>query len=92
MQELDSCRLNSKNIFRGATFLQSGTVTDQNIVQPYLETDYQEQGEVPFTLKIGIANPLLATLHKSHRVEASAFITACNPIILPCDELANVGR
>jgi len=77
---------------RGANFLHSGTVIDQNTVQAYLDTVYQVQGKVPVTLKIGTANPLLATLHKSHRVDSSAFITACNPFSQPCDELTNVDR
>ena len=47
---------------------------------------------MPVTLKIGIANALLATLHKSHRVGSSAFISACNPFSLSCDELGNVNR
>ena len=72
--------------------MRSGTVIDQNIVRAYRETDYQVQGKVPITLKIGISNPLLAILHKSHRVESSAFITACNPFSVPCVELTNVNR
>jgi hypothetical protein len=57
-----------------------------------LDTDYQVRAEVPFTLKIGLANELLAALHKSQRVASSAFITACNPLSLPLDELANAER
>lgn len=79
-------------LFIGATFLYSATVIDQRTVQAYLETDYQVQAEVPIALRIGVANALLATLHKSHRVDSSAFITACNPFSLPSDELANVER
>ena len=78
--------------FTGATLLRSGTVIDQRTVQAYLETDYQVQAEVPIALRIGVANALLATLHKSHRVDSSAFITACNPFSLPSDELANAER
>ena len=72
--------------------MHSGTVIDQNTVQAYLDTDYQVRAEVPFTLKIGLANELLAALHKSQRVASSAFITACNPLSLPLDELANAER
>ena len=65
---------------------------DCRTVQAYLETHYCVLGDTPLTLRVGTANPLLGELHKSRRVESSAFITACNPFSQACDETVNVQR
>lgn len=48
-------------------------------IRAYQETHYCVYGDTPTTLKVGEANPTLATLHAAQDVECSAFITACNP-------------
>ena len=45
-----------------------------------METDYRVHGEVPLLLRIGAKSAGLSALHDAHRVDASAFITACNPL------------
>ena len=71
-------------------FLDS--VIDRDTIQAFLETDYRVHSNAPLTLNIGVANSTLATLHKSHRVESSAFVTACNPFSQAFDESANADR
>jgi hypothetical protein len=68
------------------------SVIDQRSIQAYLETDYHVHSDAPVKLNIGVANPTLAALHKSHRVESSTFVTACNPFSQAFDELANAER
>ena len=68
------------------------SVIDQRSIQAYLETDYHVHGDAPVTLNIGVANPTLSALYKAHRIESSAFITACNPFSQPFDESANADR
>ncbi len=58
----------------------SGTVIDRATVQAYLETDYRVSAPTAITLRIGQASAALADLHRRHEVEASALITACNPL------------
>lgn len=70
----------------------SGSIIDSATIQAYLETDYHVRGDTPVTLKIGVANPTLAALHKAHGVECSAFITACNPFSQSLDPPANDER
>ena len=60
-------------------FLFSTSVISQSSIQAYLETNYHVDGSMPLTLKIGVANDGLATLHTSYGVESSAYLTACNP-------------
>ncbi len=60
-------------------FLFSKTDIDAATVQAYQETEYQVQSDVPFTLRIGAANDALLIIHTLHRVDCSAFVTACNP-------------
>ena len=70
----------------------SDSVIDPMLVQAFLETDYRVQTPTAMTLRVGVANPLLADLHKASSVESSAFITACNPFSQAFDEMANVER
>ncbi len=65
---------------------------DGDIVRAYLETDYRVEADAPLTLRIGVANPALSTLHHAHRVESSAFITACNPFSQAFDSAVNAQR
>ena len=70
----------------------SDSVIDRVLIQAFLETDYRVDAPAAMTLRVGVANPLLADLHKARRVESSAFITACNPFSQAFDEVANEER
>lgn len=70
----------------------SDSVIDRVLIQAFLETDYRVDAPAAMTLRVGVANPLLADLHKARRVESSAFITACNPFSQAFDEVANGER
>ena len=70
----------------------SDSIIDQRSIQAYLETDYQVLCEVPVTLNIGVANAGLAALHRSHSVESSAYVTACNPFSQALDDSVNDAR
>ena len=49
-------------------------------------------GDEPFTLRIGAENPVLAAVHKRHRVDCSAYVTAHNPYSQVLDDAANAQR
>lgn len=68
------------------------TVIAPDTLFAYLQTDYRVDGEVPFTLRIGQPCPALSTLHKTHKVQCSAFITACNPLSEPVSDAENAAR
>lgn len=68
------------------------SVVSQNSIQAYLETNYHVSGATPLTLNIGVANAPLAALHKSHSVESSAYLTACNPFSHALDDSVNDAR
>lgn len=70
----------------------SDSTIDPATHQAYLETHYLVFGDTPLTLQVGIANPGLTTLYKTHRVESCAFITACNPWSQSLDAAANAQR
>ena len=70
-------------------FLFSDSVIDSATIQAYLETEYRVKGDQAFTLKIGQASAELLTLHKRHRVDCSAYLTACNPGSQLVDEATN---
>lgn len=55
------------------------SVIAQSSIQAYPETNYHVHGATPLTLNIDVANAGLAALHKTHSVESSAYVTACNP-------------
>ena len=65
---------------------------DQATIRAYLETHYVVRAESPVILRIGEASPGLALIHRSHRVDCSAFLTACNPFSRPFDDAANAAR
>jgi hypothetical protein len=68
------------------------TIIDAGIVQAYRETEYTAHGDDPFTLRVGELCPALAAAHKRHRVDCSAYITACNPFSQTLDDAANAER
>jgi hypothetical protein len=68
------------------------TTIDPGTVQAYLETHYQVFVPTPLTLRIGAANAGLADLHRRQGVQASAFITACNPLGREVSKALNIER
>ena len=70
----------------------SDSIIDQRSIQGYLDTKYHVHGAMPLTLNIGVANAGLAALHKTHSVESSACVTACNPYSQALDDSANDAR
>ena len=70
----------------------SDSVIDRVLIQAFLETDYRVDAPTAMTLRVGVANPLLADLYKAWSIESSAFITACNPFSQAFDAAANVER
>ena len=68
------------------------SVIAQSSIQAYLETNYHVHGATPLTLNIGAANAGLAALHKTHSVESSAYVTACNPFSQALNDSANNAR
>jgi len=65
---------------------------DASTVQAYLETEYRVHGDKPFALKVSKVCPELAAAHKRHRVDCSAYITACNPFSQILGDEANAER
>jgi hypothetical protein len=53
------------------------SISDADTVQAYRETEYRVHGDKPLTVDKGCQE--LASAHKNHRIDCSAFITACNP-------------
>lgn len=70
----------------------SDSILEPELIQAFLETEYQVAGDSSLVLKIGISSPELVALHKAHRVESSAFITACNPFSQPVDDDTTAKR
>ena len=68
------------------------TSIDCGTVQAFRETEYMVHGDKPFTLKVGELCPELGAAHKRHRVDCSAYITACNPFSQILDREANAER
>lgn len=68
------------------------SVIDPATVEAYRQTHYCVQGPSPFVLQIGQFSADLVVTHRLHRVDCSAFITACNPYSQILDERANVQR
>lgn len=60
-------------------------------LQAYVETDYRVGGEAPFALNVGVASSALQALHRAHRTDSSAFVTACNPLGQALDVETNTG-
>jgi hypothetical protein len=59
--------------------LFSASDIDPDTIQAYLDTEFRVFGDSPFVIHVGQGIKELASAHKSHRVECSAFITAWNP-------------
>ena len=70
----------------------SDSVITQSSIQAYLETNYYVHGAMPLTFNIGVANAGLAALHKTHSVESSTYVTACNPFSQALDDSVNDAR
>ena len=68
------------------------SIIDAATVRAYRETDYKAHGDHPFTLRVDETCPALAAAHKRHRVDCSAYITACNPFSQLLDKKANAER
>ena len=68
------------------------SVIAQSSIQAYLETNYDVHSAMPLTLNVGVANARLAALHKTHSVESSAYVTACNPFSQALDDSVNEAR
>ena len=68
------------------------SIIDAGTVQAYRETEYRVHGDEPFTLRVGETCLALAGAHECHRVECSAYITACNPFSQILDDEANAER
>lgn len=72
--------------------MHSNSAIDPDTLRAYEETHYRVFGDVPTTLRIGVANALLADLHQAFGVDCSAFITAANPFSVIGDEAVNALR
>jgi hypothetical protein len=57
----------------------SHTTIAQSLIESYLNTEYRALGDLPITLRAGVANPDLGAVLKSFKAENCVFITACNP-------------
>ena len=68
------------------------SIFDAGLQKSYRETEYKVLGDEPLTLKVGEVCPALAALHKSHHVDCSAFITACNPFGEDVGDIVNAER
>ena len=67
----------------------SETTIDAAMTQAYRETEYRVHGDEPSILRIGQNCAALAAVHKWHRVDCSAYITACNPYSRRVEDEAN---
>lgn len=63
-----------------------------DLIRAYTETEFHVKAETPFTLKVGVISCDLLDAQKRHRVESSAFITACNPFSQAMTDEANGER
>lgn len=68
------------------------TTIDAATVQAYRETDYRLTAEPAMVLRVGERCEALAALHSQHGVEASAFLTACNPFSQRLTDAENAAR
>ena len=73
-------------------FLFSASAIDPRTIQAYLETEHHVHDEPGFTLRVGQASADLLAVHKRHKADCSAFMTACNPFSLVADEAANAAQ
>ncbi len=63
-----------------------------DLIQAYTETEFRVMDGAPFTLQVGKVSSDLLLAHKSHGVECSAFLTACNPFSQELTSEANGVR
>jgi hypothetical protein len=73
------------------------TMIPSATLQAYRETDYKVHaddalGSAAFTLKIDVACDKLMKVFAHHKVDCSAYLTACNPFSELCDESGNAAR
>lgn len=68
------------------------SIIDADTVQAYRETEYRVHGDKPFTLTVDKVCQELVSAHKNHRIDCSAFITACNPFSQVFDSEINAKR
>ncbi len=68
------------------------SIIDAGTVQAFRETEYRAHGDEPFSLTVGEVCPALAAAHKRHRVDCSAYVTACNPFSQIFDDEVNAER
>lgn len=73
-------------------FLFFSSTIDPPTVQAYRETDYRVFAEPDFTLRVGQASAELFAIHKLHKTDCSAFLTACNPYSQAFDAASNAQR
>jgi hypothetical protein len=65
---------------------------DPALLRAFCETDYHVHADPPFVLRIGEPSPLLLALHRARGVEASVYVTACNPWSQQLSEADNCVR
>lgn len=68
------------------------SIISADTVHAFRETEYRAHGDELFTLRVGEICPALAAAHKRHRVDCSAYITACNPFSQILDDEDNAER
>ena len=73
-------------------FLLAESIIDANTVHAYRETEYRVYGEQPFTMKVDDPCPELEVAHRRHRVDCSAYLTACNPYSQVLTDKSNAER
>ena len=73
-------------------FLLFESTVDASTVQAYRDTEYRVYGDAPFTLRVGQASAALSAAHRRHRVDCSAYLSACNPASHRLDDAANAQR
>ena len=64
----------------------------RELIAAYRETHYKVLGYGRLTLLVDQINPELEAAHRQHRVDCSAFITACNPFSRSLPQEENADR
>jgi hypothetical protein len=70
----------------------SESLIDPETIQAFRETPFRVHGNNPFTLRVGEVSTALAAEYERHRVDCSAYITACNPFSKIVDDSENAER
>ncbi len=73
-------------------FLFSASDIHPDLIQAYMETEFRVLEGIPFTIQVGNVSSDLLVAQKRHRVECSAFLTACNPFSQELNDEANGER